>query len=109
MCRSGLGIPQEDPEFVSVDVLLQDRAAKNAELLAGVKADRHAAELYEAAVNDAMNGRMTWPQEVSRVSMNVYLRGASRGASVVCGNIHICGAGVLRYRDTVATIRRGAR
>jgi hypothetical protein len=46
-CRSGLGNPLEVAQLVPVEELLQDRAAKNAELLAGVKADKHAAELYE--------------------------------------------------------------
>ena len=66
--RSGLGIPQDDPQFVPMETLLEAREITNKEVLATVKADRHAAALYEAAVNDAMDGRMTWPQDVHEVS-----------------------------------------
>ena len=60
----------EVAQLAAVGELLQGRAAKNAELLAEVKADRHASELYETTVNDAMNGRMTWPQDAVGVCLD---------------------------------------
>jgi hypothetical protein len=60
----------EVAQLAAVGELLQGRAAKNAELLAEVKADRHASELYETTVNDAMNGRMTWPQDAAGVCLD---------------------------------------
>ena len=78
--RSGLGIPDDEPEFVPMETLLESRAVTNKEVLAAVKADQHAAALYEAAVNDAMDGRMTWPQDVKEVSV----------CAVYCTALSVC-------------------
>ena len=62
LCCSGNGVPVQSPAACTEDEFVRDMAARNRELLKGLREDVDADVSLKKAEIDAKLGRMSWPR-----------------------------------------------